>query len=67
MITSHILTDLEEVTTDVMYLQEGKEIFFKPIEELQEQTGEQKLSKIIAYMMKHGLQKKEVTYLKIAK
>jgi Cu-processing system ATP-binding protein len=67
LITSHVLTDLEEITTDVMYLQEGKEIFFKSIAELQEQTGEEKLSKIIAYMMKHGLHKKEVTYLKIAK
>jgi Cu-processing system ATP-binding protein len=66
LITSHVLTDLEEITTDVLYLQDGKEIFFKSLEELQEQTGEEKLSKIIAYMMKHGLQKKEVTYLKIA-
>lgn len=67
LITSHVLTDLEEITTDVLYLQDGKVIFNKSIAELQEQTGEEKLSKIIAYMMKHGLQKKEVTYLKIAK
>ncbi len=67
LITSHVLTDLEEITTDVMYLQDGKEMFFKSIAELQEQTGEQKLTRIIAFMMKHGLQKKEVTYLKIAK
>ena len=67
LITSHVLTDLEEITTDVMYLQEGREIFFKSIAELQDQTGEEKLSKIIAFMMKQGLHKKEVTYLKIAK
>lgn len=67
LITSHVLTDLEEITTDVMYLQDGKEMFFKSMVELQEQTGEQKLTRIIAFMMKHGLQKKEVTYLKIAK
>ncbi|HYK56221.1 MAG TPA: ABC transporter ATP-binding protein [Flavisolibacter sp.] len=67
LITSHVLTDLEEITTDVMYLQDGKEMFFKSMAELQEQTGEQKLTRIIAFMMKHGLQKKEVTYLKIAK
>jgi len=67
LITSHVLTDLEEITTDVMYLQDGKLLFNKSILELQEQTGEEKLSKIIAYMMKHGLQKKEVAYLKIAK
>lgn len=67
LITSHVLTDLEEITTDVMYLQDGREMFFKSMAELQEQTGEEKLTKIIAYMMKHGLEKKEVTYLKIAK
>ena len=67
LITSHVLSDLEEITTDVMYLQDGKEMFFKSMAELQKQTGEEKLSKIIAYMMKQGLNKKEVTYLKIAK
>ncbi len=67
LITSHVLTDLEEITTDVMYLQDGREMFFKSMAELQQQTGEEKLTKIIAYMMKHGLEKKEVTYLKIAK
>lgn len=66
LITSHVLTDLEEITTDVMYLQDGKLLFNKSMLELQEQTGEEKLSKIIAHMMKNGLQKKEVAYLKIA-
>lgn len=66
LITSHVLTDLEEITTDVMYLQDGKIFFYKSISALQEQTGEEKLGKIIAHMMKQGLQKKEVAYLKIA-
>jgi hypothetical protein len=34
--------------------------------ELKQETGEEKLGKAIAWMMKHGLQKKEVAYLKIA-
>jgi Cu-processing system ATP-binding protein len=67
LITSHILTDLEEITTDVMYLQDGKKIFFKELVELQKLTGQEKLSKIIAFMMKNGLEKREVAYLKIAK
>lgn len=66
LITSHILTDLEEITSHVMYLQDGKKIFFQPIAELQKVTGEEKLSKIIAHMMKNGLQKRETSYLKIA-
>ena len=67
LITSHVLTDLEEITTDVMYLHEGKVLFTKSLAELQAETGEEKLSKAIAWLMKHGLQKKEVAYLKIAK
>jgi hypothetical protein len=42
-------------------------LFNKPLAELQEETGEEKLSKAIAALMKNGLQRKEVTYLKIAK
>ncbi len=66
LITSHILSDLEELTTDVLYLQDGKMVFYKTLEELQEETGEEKLSKAIAWHMKHGAQKREVAYLKIA-
>jgi Cu-processing system ATP-binding protein len=67
LITSHVLSDLEELTTDVVYLQDGKVIFYKSLEELQQETGEEKLGKAIAWVMKHGQPKKEVTYLKIAK
>src|SRR6266498_3466542 len=52
LITSHILSDLDELTTDVIYLQEGKMIFFKDIETLREETGELKLGKAIAQIMK---------------
>ena len=52
LITSHVLSDLEELTTDIMYLQEGKVQFIKELETLQEETGEIKLSKAIAKIMK---------------
>jgi Cu-processing system ATP-binding protein len=52
LITSHILSDLDELTTDIMYLQEGKLQFFKEIEQLREDTGELKLGKAIARIMK---------------
>ena len=52
LITSHILSDLDEITTHIMYLQEGKLQFFKPIEALREETGELKLGKAIARIMK---------------
>lgn len=65
LITSHVLSDLEDLTTDVMYMQDGKIIFNKSMAELKAETGEEKLAKAIAWMMKNG--KKEVSYLKIAK
>ncbi len=52
LITSHILSDLDELTTHVMYLQEGKLEFFREIEQLREETGELKLGKAIARIMK---------------
>lgn len=67
LITSHVLSDLEEITTDVMYLQEGKIVFYKKLGQLQEETGEQKLAKAIAYIMKNEQHNTELKYLKIAK
>jgi len=52
LITSHILSDLDELTTHIMYLQDGKMEFFKEIELLREETGELKLGKAIARIMK---------------
>ena len=52
LITSHILSDLDEFTSHVMYMQEGKMQFLKEIETLREETGEIKLGKAIAQIMK---------------
>jgi Cu-processing system ATP-binding protein len=65
LITSHILSDLEELTTDVLYLQDGKTVFFQSIPELYKKTGEEKLSKAIAQVMKNEAKQNEVAYLKI--
>ena len=53
LITSHILSDLDELTTHVMYLQEGKMQFLQDIDSLREQTGEARLEKAIARIMKN--------------
>jgi Cu-processing system ATP-binding protein len=52
LITSHILSDLDEVTTHIMYMQDGKMKFFEKIALLREKTGEVKLGKAIARVMK---------------
>jgi len=52
LITSHILSDIDELTTHVLYLQDGKMQFIKSLETLQEETGELRLGKAIAKIMR---------------
>jgi Cu-processing system ATP-binding protein len=51
LVTSHILSDLDELVTQVMYMQEGKLLFHKNIDALRNETGEQKLAKAIVNVM----------------
>ena len=51
LITSHILSELDELVTQVIYMQDGQLIFHKSIDELRADTGHQKLSKAIASVM----------------
>lgn len=51
LITSHILSELDEMITQVIFLQDGNLIFHKSIEDLQKETGENRLSKVIARVM----------------
>ena len=48
VVTSHILSDLDEFTTHIMYLQEGRMQFFKDMQTLRDETGEIRLGKAIA-------------------
>ncbi|MBK5269709.1 MAG: ABC transporter ATP-binding protein [Bacteroidia bacterium] len=64
LITSHILSDLDELTTEVMYLQEGEMQFFKNMETLKSETGESKLGKAIASIMKEQLRNRHTEGLK---
>jgi len=54
LVTSHILSDLEELTTDVMYLIEGQLQFYQSIEQLKSRTGEDKLNRALAQVMKQN-------------
>lgn len=51
LITSHILSELDDLVTQVIYMQDGKLLFQKSIEELRADTGQEKLSKAIASVM----------------
>ena len=54
IITSHILSDLDDLVTQVIYMQEGKLLFHKNLEALRLETGEQRLAKAIAYVMQNN-------------
>jgi Cu-processing system ATP-binding protein len=51
LITSHVLSELDELITEVFYMQEGKLLFHKKLSELREETGEEKLSKAIVKIL----------------
>ncbi len=53
IISSHILSELDDMVTEVMYMEFGSLRFHKKIEALREDTGETKLSKVIASLMIH--------------
>lgn len=51
LITSHILSELDDLVTQVIFMQDGKLCFHKNITSLREQTGEEKLTRAIAKVM----------------
>lgn len=52
LLTSHILSDLDEITTDVIFIMDGKLRFSRPIDELRAESGEDKLGKLVARLMR---------------
>lgn len=53
LITSHVLSELDDLVTEVFYMQEGNVMFHRKLEALKEETGESKLSKVIAAYIHH--------------
>ncbi len=51
LITSHVLSELDDLISQVIYMQDGKLCFHKKIQDLRDDTGEEKLSKAIAHVM----------------
>jgi Cu-processing system ATP-binding protein len=51
MISSHILSDLDELASDMVYIFEGKLHYNNTIQALKEETQEKKLGKAIATMI----------------
>ena len=51
LITSHILSELDDLITEVFYMHEGRLLFHKKLSILKEETGENKLARAIGKIM----------------
>lgn len=51
VITSHVLSDLDDLVTEVIYMQEGRPLFHKSLDALKEDTGTDRLTKAIVQIM----------------
>ncbi|MFN3528867.1 MAG: ABC transporter ATP-binding protein [Bacteroidia bacterium] len=56
IITSHIMSDLDHLATDVIYLYEGNLVYSNAIAQLKEETGEERLGKAISCIISAQLQ-----------
>jgi Cu-processing system ATP-binding protein len=52
LITSHMLSELDELLTHIIFMQEGPIVFYKTIEELYNLTGQTKISKAVNQLLK---------------
>ncbi|MEI6020103.1 MAG: ABC transporter ATP-binding protein [Bacteroidota bacterium] len=53
LITSHLLSELDDLITQVIFMQEGKVLFHLAVDELLKSTGETKISKAISNILKN--------------
>lgn len=60
LITSHIMSDLEELTNQAVYIFEGEVYFNDTIDSLKEMTGESRFSPAIAKLMQWTLKDKVI-------
>lgn len=51
-ITSHLLSELDDLITEIIFMQDGKVFFHKKVALLKAETGEDKISKAIAQILK---------------
>lgn len=54
LITSHLLSELDDMITQIIFMQEGKVHFHKTIDDLLKSTNEEKISKAVAKILKNN-------------
>lgn len=55
LITSHLLSELDDLITEIIFMQEGKVYFHKKVDDLKSETKEDKISKAIAKVLKSSI------------
>lgn len=55
VITSHVMSDLDDLTSNLIYLYDGQVRYHDTVEALKEITGEQRLGRAVAQFMTHSL------------
>ncbi|MBK9223809.1 MAG: ABC transporter ATP-binding protein [Flavobacterium sp.] len=53
LITSHLLSELDDLVTEIIFMQDGKVHFHKKVADLKSETNENKISKSIAKILKN--------------
>ncbi len=53
LITSHILSELDDLVTQIIFMQEGNIVFHKDIDVLKKETKENRISKAVAVILKN--------------
>jgi len=51
LITSHIMSEVDEIADSVLYLFEGRVKFYKPLEQIKIETGEERLGKALTKIL----------------
>ncbi|MFZ1454944.1 MAG: ABC transporter ATP-binding protein, partial [Saprospiraceae bacterium] len=52
LITSHLLSELDDLLTDIIFMQEAEVLFNKSVVALFEETGEERVSKAVSKLLK---------------
>lgn len=60
LITSHLLTELDDLISQIIFMQDGRIEFHQNVEELKNNTGETKISKAIAFILKNKIGNKDL-------
>ncbi|MFU8843727.1 MAG: ABC transporter ATP-binding protein [Bacteroidales bacterium] len=54
IITSHIMSDLDDISSELVYLYEGKIVYHNPVSKLKEETGHDRLGKAVSKIIKEN-------------